>query len=245
VSNSTGGGGREHARRQHYARYEDEISPEEIFNMFFGGGFPAGGGIRMRGGFHRGPEQHFRQQQYANERQQQGGGARYVQLLQLLPLLLLFLFSVLSFRSVDEKQFSLSRNDAFRLERKTSLYGVTSGLPYYVKDEFWSRVTADRSLLSRVRALAKGGTESGLQGVTGSECAFSPVISLPVQVERAVESELYSTYSQACSAETQRRSVIENQLKYASSAARERLKARLEEARTPNCDAFTKYFGSG
>lgn len=212
VSSGTQGGGRDFARRQHYARYEEEISPEDIFNMFFGGGLPPGG-MRVRGGF-RTTQANFHQQHAGNQQQQQQpGNARFVQLLQLLPLLLLFLFSILSFRSGgDDKLFGLTRDDVFRTERKTSLYGVTSGLPYFVKDDFWSRVSSDRSILTRV--------------------------------ERMVESELYSSLSRACSAETQRRAVVENQLKYASSAAREKLRLRLDETRTPSCDTFSRYFGT-
>jgi curved DNA-binding protein CbpA len=150
VSSGTQGGGRDFARRQHYARYEEEISPEDIFNMFFGGGLPPGG-MRVRGGF-RTTQANFHQQHAGNQQQQQQpGNARFVQLLQLLPLLLLFLFSILSFRSGgDDKLFGLTRDDVFRTERKTSLYGVTSGLPYFVKDDFWSRVSSDRSILTRV-----------------------------------------------------------------------------------------------
>ena len=32
-------------------RFENEVSPEELFNMFFGGGFPAGGGMQFGGPF--------------------------------------------------------------------------------------------------------------------------------------------------------------------------------------------------
>lgn len=135
------------ARAQHYARYEQELNPEDIFNMFFGGGLN-GGGVAFRGGF---PPQHFRAPQQRQHEQQQGG-PRLVQFLQLLPLLLLFLFSLVSMRSGSEDRlFSLSHDDNFRTERKTSLYGVTAGLPYYVRDDFWSRVASDRSLMTRVR----------------------------------------------------------------------------------------------
>lgn len=73
-------------------------------------------------------------------------------LLQLLPLLLLFLFSLVSMRGSgpEERLFSLSPDENFRMERKTSLYGVTSGLPYYVRDDFRSRVATDRSIITRV-----------------------------------------------------------------------------------------------
>jgi len=66
--------------RSSYARYEQELNPEDIFNMFFGGGLNGG-----RCGFWgRFPPQHFRAPQQRQHEQQQGG-PRLVQFLQLLP----------------------------------------------------------------------------------------------------------------------------------------------------------------
>lgn len=88
-------------KRAHYDRYgddapvqqqqqgrryaqEDDITPEEIFNMFFGGGF------RPRG---RRPQQQGHRQQ---QQEQRGGMSN---LAQFLPLLLIFLMSLLSIPS--------------------------------------------------------------------------------------------------------------------------------------------------
>lgn len=62
------------------------------------------------------------------------------------------------------------------------------------------------------------------------------------QVERAVEQELYSALSTACQSERQRRATIEGQMAYASSAGKEKLRQRLEAAKTPSCEAFAQYF---
>ena len=93
-------------------------TPEEIFNMFFGGGMPGGmGGGRggMGGnGFHMyttgfGPGMQFRQarpRQYQRARQQQRQGDDYDTpglglLLQLLPILLIAAMSFLNFNGGD------------------------------------------------------------------------------------------------------------------------------------------------
>ena len=243
---SSGGGGGGMGRRggptraQHYARYEEEISPEDIFNMFFGGGGMQGGagGVMFGRGF---PPQQHRQPQQHHQQQQAGGGPRLAQLLQLLPLLLLFLFSIISMRGSgpEERLFSLSRDDAFRTERKTSLYGVTSGLPYYVREDFWTRVSTDRSLLTRVRA-QDAREAARTASVLQRTC---PLLLLDLQVERAVESELYSLLTNQCAAEQQRRANLEGQIAWASSAGKEKLRQRLAEAKVASCEAHERYFG--
>ncbi|KAK9460364.1 DnaJ domain-containing protein [Lipomyces oligophaga] len=137
-----GGGGR--------GMYGDEMSPEELFNMFFGGG---GGGFQTFGGFGGGPGirvhsfgggspfttfggQPRRQQQGAGEGESQGFNSRM--LVQLLPLLLLFIFPLLSslFDSGSSSdgffqprtRFEFSPSNTFSQQRVTSNYQV----PYYV-----------------------------------------------------------------------------------------------------------------
>lgn len=84
----------------HFRRGQ-EVSPEEIFNMFFGGGMAGGG---MPGGFHvysngfgggsGGPGTSFRQQQArAQQRQQQDDSPGFGNLIQLLPFLLIMIIS--------------------------------------------------------------------------------------------------------------------------------------------------------
>ena len=73
---------------------QGEMDPEDIFNMFFG--MPAGGGAHMH---RRGNVYHYNTGGGGRQQQQGGGGgggnAGYAQLVQLMPLLLLFLFSFL------------------------------------------------------------------------------------------------------------------------------------------------------
>lgn len=109
-----GGAGAAANMARHFGRGRggaQEVSPEEIFNMFFGGGMPGGGGMhRGPGGFHvysngfgfggGGMPQGFRGQrqgpgQQRQQQQAQGGG--FGQLLQLLPLILIMLLSFFNF----------------------------------------------------------------------------------------------------------------------------------------------------
>lgn len=86
-----------------------EVSPEDIFNAFFGGGMPGGGGMGGPG-FHVyttgfGPGMHFqaggpRRQQQQQRRPQQNDAAQSMQMLmQFLPVLLIVILSF--FRSGD------------------------------------------------------------------------------------------------------------------------------------------------
>ena len=113
--NRGGGGGGNMARHfRGRGGGAQEVSPEDIFNMFFGGGAPGGGGGMHRGpgGFHvysngfgfggggmpqgfRGQRQGPGQQQQRQQQQAQGGG--FAQLLQLLPLILIMLLSFFNF----------------------------------------------------------------------------------------------------------------------------------------------------
>ena len=60
-----------------------------------------------------------------------------------------------------------------------------------------------------------------------------------------MEAELYSTLSASCSAEQKRRSAIEAQMPYASSAGKDKLRQRLDAAKVPSCEAFSRYFEGG
>jgi DnaJ family protein B protein 12 len=95
--NRGGGGAAARAGGVHFRRGE-EVSPEEIFNMFFGGGMPMGGGGMpgfhvysngFGGGF---GGQQFRQQQ-ARGPPEQDSPPGLGKLLQLLPFLVIMLFS--------------------------------------------------------------------------------------------------------------------------------------------------------
>lgn len=103
----------------HFRRGADgDINPEEIFNMFFGGGMPMNGGGR---GFHvytngfGGPGMQFggaRQQRAAGPRQQdaaQGGMMGFATLMQFLPFLLILTLSFFNLQGDGGQSYSQNR----------------------------------------------------------------------------------------------------------------------------------------
>lgn len=79
--------------------YNEEFNPEEIFNMFFGGGFPTRSTYVYRNG-------HMYQRASTNESQASAG---YTVLLQIMPILLFICISLLS-TFVPDNPYSLSRS---------------------------------------------------------------------------------------------------------------------------------------
>lgn len=102
-----GGGMRQAGTRGMHFRPGDEVSPEDIFNMFFGGGMPGGGMHRGPGGMHfytnfggPGGFAQARQQQQRNtqgtSQQRQETTPGLASLVQLLPFLLILMLSFLN-----------------------------------------------------------------------------------------------------------------------------------------------------
>jgi len=128
--------------------FEGELSPEDLFNMFFGGGGGFGGGFGGGpvftasfgpGGFRTTRVHTTRQRQQA--RQQEPATPRSL-FAQLLPLLILFAFSLLSafptlFTTprVPDPRFSFEPSTRFNVERKTHTLGVN----YHVNEAEFSR----------------------------------------------------------------------------------------------------------
>ncbi|KIK48316.1 hypothetical protein CY34DRAFT_72264 [Suillus luteus UH-Slu-Lm8-n1] len=122
---------------------DGEMSPEDLFNMFFGGG-----GMAMNGGFGGGPfgggpvfttsfgpggfrTTRMRTNMGGAQAQQQGEGAQGRSLLmQLLPLILLIAFSFLSAlpdmfsTSIPDPGYSFSPSTRFNTARQTSGLGI-------------------------------------------------------------------------------------------------------------------------
>lgn len=251
-SDGSGGGGGGASRARYYEQYERDISPEDIFNMFFG--FPVGGatgatmyttdGRRVyvstnhnaRGP--RGmPQRAPRGAAHNRPTDDEVAGARIMQLVQLLPILLLVIFTLFSFTSLasEERYYSLQQEAPYLVERRTISNNIVPNLPYYVKDDFIRKAHSDRYLLPKVRAPARvcAGCGSAL-----------PHSSPPhPQVERAVESDLYTQLNKRCSEETHVRRGLEQRIRYATGAGKERLQRELASLHSPACDAFSQYFG--
>lgn len=153
------------------------MNPEEIFNMFFGGGMGAGrgfGGPGFRvhtGGF--GPGFGFqaggmpRQQQTQQQQQEQGPIQR---IMQFLPIFLFFLMSFFNMpdetaSSTSISHFSLSKEPPFTNERYTSLTRVKD-IPYFVNDKFTRMFGRDRYQLAQVERMVERSYEKYLK----SEC---------------------------------------------------------------------------
>jgi len=116
------------------ATFEGELSPEDLFNMFFGGGATFGSGPVFATSF--GPGGGFRTTRVHTSRgrpqeQQQEPATPRSLFIQLLPLLFLFGFPLLSAISslfstppVPDPRFSFESSSRFNLKRTTQALGV-------------------------------------------------------------------------------------------------------------------------
>ena len=121
-----------------------EVSPEDLFNMFFQGA--AGPGFRAHfGAPGRFPGQHgngFRQQQQRGQgnRQEaagdQGRPSLAGQLIQFLPILLLILMSFSSLGGRQQQVYSLRRDGQYSIKKMTQTDNISPDIPFYVPASF-------------------------------------------------------------------------------------------------------------
>ncbi|CAG2117417.1 unnamed protein product, partial [Medioppia subpectinata] len=104
--------------------FDGDINADEIFNMFFGGGFPSGNVYVRR------PNRYRETHRHHNQNQEVASG--YNVLLQMMPVLVLLCLSLMSTFFVSDPTYSLSRTQKYEYERKTSNLEV----PYFVKENF-------------------------------------------------------------------------------------------------------------
>ncbi|CAN0134318.1 unnamed protein product [Ectocarpus sp. 12 AP-2014] len=144
-----GQGGGPFGRGHHYGA---EVSPEDIFNMFFGqppgarrrqgrGGMPsfntrvyrAGGGVDRGGGGGNG--------------QEGGMGMNFLPLLGAIVLMFLTLFG----GEQQEAAFSLERTSAYKIPKTTTQEkGVVGGIDYFVAPKFRQKYATNAERLRRV-----------------------------------------------------------------------------------------------
>ncbi|KAI6175376.1 J domain-containing protein [Aphelenchoides bicaudatus] len=105
--------------------FESEVTPEEIFEMFFGGGFPSGSVYRRRGHYFHAREAHAQQEERS----------AMANLLQLLPLFVLLFGALFMQLLAGEPAFSLRVENGYTVQRFTKDLRV----PYYVKPDFMSK----------------------------------------------------------------------------------------------------------
>ena len=171
-----GGGMRGRGGNMHFNG--QEVNPEDIFNMFFGGGMPGGmggggmGGPGFRvytsgmgpgfafGGMHPNMQRARRQQQ--QQQQQQAGSEGILgQLVQFLPLLMILFLSFFNMSGQSSggatggsRYFSLTPVNPYVNPLHTKLSTVKD-IPYFVTDQFVRTIGRDRYQLSQVERMVE------------------------------------------------------------------------------------------
>mmetsp|Transcript_24875 Transcript_24875/g.30572 ORF Transcript_24875/g.30572 Transcript_24875/m.30572 type:complete len:444 (-) Transcript_24875:46-1377(-) len=189
-----GGGARRGPGGVHF--HGQDVNPEDIFNMFFGGGMPGGvhfnagpgfraysngfGGMpRQRGGPQGRPQQ-----------QQEGGGL--MQLMQLLPILLLFAFSFFnsmpgetSNHTGGSRYFSLTHSPPFSNPLKTKLTHVKD-IPYFVTDKFLRTYGRDRYQLGQVERMVETSYKSYLVNECNNQKSYKMKLEQQARYRKGV-----------------------------------------------------------
>ncbi|KAM9327266.1 dnaJ homolog subfamily B member 12 [Gastrophryne carolinensis] len=122
-----------HGHSDFHRGFEADISPEDLFNMFFGGGFPSSNVHVYSNGRMR-----YTYTQRQDRREHQGDGSLGM-FVQLMPILILIIVSALSQMMVSNPPYSLSpRPSVGHVHRR-----VTEHLkvPYFVADNFEEEYT--------------------------------------------------------------------------------------------------------
>lgn len=113
-----------------------EVSPEELFNMFFNGANGVGGrGFHAHFGSTRRARRGFDENVHGRSEERQSTG--FQQILQFLPIILMILMSFSSFTSNSSAPlFQLSPQGVYQMERRTSMSGISPEIKYYVNSQF-------------------------------------------------------------------------------------------------------------
>jgi len=133
---------------QHYRHYRqyysEDISPEDIFGMFFGNAFFQEGPSRRRYVYrtHR-TDDGQGENRGRGQQQRNNGSFKYLPLLQFLPLLIIIISSFALNFQTEEPIFSLTRNYKFNIERRTT----NLKLPFYVDHSFQGSIGGNRKKL--------------------------------------------------------------------------------------------------
>ncbi|XP_015919230.2 dnaJ homolog subfamily B member 14 [Parasteatoda tepidariorum] len=105
--------------------FESEVSAEELFNMFFGGSFPAG---MAANSYQRRPQRRYASTDNRNVQSE----ANFSLFVQLVPILMVVLISIFTSVFISDSPYSLSKSLKYSQERQTSNLQV----PYFVKVNF-------------------------------------------------------------------------------------------------------------
>lgn len=118
--------------------FEGDITPEEIFNMFFNGGsftsrrWQSGGTTRRSQYYHSSTNNHHGTHHRGAHNGEQEVASGLNLLIQLLPVLVLISLSIASYWLQTDPPYSLHANNKYFFTRKIEPYGIQ----YYVKEDF-------------------------------------------------------------------------------------------------------------
>lgn len=115
--------------------FEADITPEDLFNMFFGGGFPSGSVHSYSNGRAR-YTHHQHQHHSGHDREDERGDGGFSMFIQLMPIIVLILVSLLSQFMVSNPPYSLYPRSGVgqTIKRFTENLKIT----YYVNKDFQS-----------------------------------------------------------------------------------------------------------
>lgn len=126
--------------------FQGDMTAEEIFNMFFGGGMPGSSVYVRRGGrWHRQGHGADQQAGHAHGASHHGDTSGLSAIFQLMPILLLILVSMLSSLLVSDPLYNLEPTHKYNIQRKTTNMKIS----YYVKENFHSEFTGSLRKLER------------------------------------------------------------------------------------------------
>jgi len=126
----------QHHRRNDYGDYdytrgfEGDISAEDLFRMFFGGGFSNGFTSQSRS---------FNHVHRRNQNTRQENENPYAFILQLSPLIIMIVLSLISALFIGESAYSFQRDSKYYVARKTRHWSIG----FYVKEDFAQKYTGD------------------------------------------------------------------------------------------------------
>ncbi|XP_032824907.1 dnaJ homolog subfamily B member 12-like isoform X1 [Petromyzon marinus] len=116
---------------EHSRDFEADISPEDLFNMFFGGGFPSSNVHVYSNGQAR---YTYHQQRNTRPDHQHGDQGGFTMFVQLLPIFILVIVSIISQLMVSNPPYSLSYRPG--LGHTEARHTMQLGVPYYVDKDF-------------------------------------------------------------------------------------------------------------
>lgn len=142
---------RRHRHSNGFYEYEDpshgfqgDMTAEEIFNMFFGGGMPGSSVYVRRGGRWQRQAGQYAQQESSHQHHS-NDQAGYSALFQLLPILFLIVMSLFSSLLVSDPLYSFDHTHKYTVQRRTPNIKIS----YYVKESFHQEYTGSLRRLER------------------------------------------------------------------------------------------------